>query len=66
MEDMEIMLLESFLDVLKGDVGIGLEVGRVEDGGCLCVDEEPVILVFEEESDGGVGVFGVDVLLVLH
>jgi hypothetical protein len=66
MEDMEIMLLESFLDVLKGDVGIGLEVGRVEDGGGLCVDEEPAVLVFEEERDGGVEVLGVDVLLILH
>ncbi len=66
MDDMEIMLLKGFLYALKGNAGIGLELGRVKDGGGLRVDEESVVLVFEEESDGGVGVFGVDVLLVLH
>lgn len=66
MEDMEIMFLKGFLDALKGDVGIGFELGRVEDGGGLCVDEEAVVLVFEEESDGGVELLAVGVLLVLH
>ncbi len=66
MNDMEIMLLKGFLYALKGDAGIGLELGRVKDGGGLCMDEESVVLVFEEESDGGVRVLGVEVLLVLH